>query len=85
MSGSFYIEGHRSKTGWEDENTALFVGDTGFDTLEKATAKAKEYFKKEKGLHLVVIYKQDKLGVKEGARMIFRNDEGHLEESNLFY
>ena len=85
MKGSFYIEGHRSKSGWEDENTALFEGNTGFDTLEKATAKAKEYFQKEKDLHLVVIYKQDMLGVKEGARMIFRNDEGHLEESNLFY
>ncbi|MFZ2054147.1 MAG: hypothetical protein WAU81_08105 [Candidatus Aminicenantales bacterium] len=85
MKGKFYIEGHKSKTGWEDESTLLFEGDTEYDTLEEATAKAKEYFEKEKDLHLVVIYQQDKLGVKEGARMIFRNDEGHLEESNLFY
>jgi hypothetical protein len=85
MKGQFYIEGHKSKADWEDENTALFEGDTGYNTLDEATAKAKEYFEKENDLHLVVIYKQDKLGVKEGARMIFRNDEGQLEESNLFY
>jgi hypothetical protein len=85
MKGSFYIEGHKSKTDLEDESTALFEGNTGSDSLEEATAKAKEYFEKEKDLHMVVIYKQDKLGVKQGARMIFRNDEGQLEESNLFY
>jgi hypothetical protein len=85
MKGPFYIEGHKSKTGLEDENTALFEGNTGCDSLEEASAKAKEYFEKEKGLDLVVIYQQDQLGVKQGARMIFRNDEGHLEESDLFY
>jgi hypothetical protein len=85
MKGPFYIEGHKSKTGLEDENTALFEGNTGFDSLEEASAKAKEYFEKEKGLDLVVIYQQDQLGFKQGARMIFRNDEGHLEESDLFY
>jgi hypothetical protein len=85
MKGPFYIEGHKSKTGLEDENTALFEGNTGCDSLEEASAKAKEYFEKEKGLDLVVIYQQDQLGFKQGARMIFRNDEGHLEESDLFY
>lgn len=85
MKGPFYIEGHRSKTDWEDENTALFEGNTGFESLEDASAKAREYFEKEKDLHLVVIFKQDELGVKAGARMIFKNDEGDLEESNLFY
>jgi hypothetical protein len=85
MKGPFYIEGHKSKTDWEDENTRLFEGDTEYVTLEEATAKAKEYFEKRADLHLVVIYKQDALGVREGARMIFRNDEGQLEESNLFF
>ncbi len=85
MKGPFYIEGHKSKADWDDENTALFEGDTGYGTLVEAAAKAKEYFEKEKDLHLVVVYRQDKLGVKEGARIIFRNDEGQLEESTLFY
>ncbi len=85
MKGPFYIEGHKSKTDWDDESTALFGGDTDYGTLVEATTKAKGYFEKEKDLHLVVIYRQDKLGIKEGARIIFRNDEGQLEESNLFY
>lgn len=85
MKGKFYIEGHRSKTGWEDEDTLLFESDASFKTIEEAAAKAREYFEKEKDLHLAVIYQQDSLGVKVGARMIFRNDEGQLEESNLFY
>lgn len=85
MKGEFYIEGHRSKTDWEDENTALFEGDTGYKTIEEATAKAKGYFEKEKDLHLAVIYQKDQLGTRVGARMIFRNQEGDLEESNLFY
>ena len=85
MNGPFYIEGHRSKAGWEDEDTLLFEGDASYKTIEEAAAEAKGYFEKTKDLHLVVIYQQDKLGVKEGTRMIFRNDEGQLEESNLFY
>ncbi|HUU37586.1 MAG TPA: hypothetical protein VMW46_05210 [Candidatus Desulfaltia sp.] len=85
MKGEFYIEGHKSKTDWEEETTLILQDDKGYSTLEEATAKAKEYFEKEKDLNLVVIYQQDKLGTREGARMIFRNDEGHLEESNLFY
>ena len=85
MKGPFYIEGHRSKTGWEDEDTSLFEGDTAFKNLEEATSKAKAIFSEKKDLHLVVIYQQDSTGVKEGARLIFRNDEGQLEESTLFY
>lgn len=85
MKGKFYIEGHRSKTGWDDEDTSLFESDTAYKTIEEATAVARDYFEKEKDLHLAVIYQKDPLGTKVGARMVFRNDEGDLEESNLFY
>lgn len=85
MKGKFYVEGHRSKGGWEDESTLVLKDDKGYPTLDDATAKAKEYFEKDKDLHLAVIYQEDKDGTKEGAKMIFRGDEGDLEESLLFY
>jgi hypothetical protein len=85
MKGTFYIEGHKSKGGWDDETTLILQDDRGYGTLEDATAKAKEYFEKEKDLHLAVIYQEDKMGTKEGAKMMFRGEEGELEESLLFY
>jgi C4-type Zn-finger protein len=85
MKGKFYIEGHKSKGGWEDEITLILQDDKGYSTLEEATTKAKEYFEKEKDLHLAVIYQEDKMGTKEGAKLMFRDDEGALEESLLFY
>ncbi|MEW5901735.1 MAG: hypothetical protein AB1715_09765 [Acidobacteriota bacterium] len=83
--GEFYIEGHKSKENWEDENTMVFQTEAGLTTLEEATARAKDYFEKEKDLGLTVIYQQDDDGTKEGIKIIFRNDEGELEESCLFY
>jgi hypothetical protein len=85
MKGKFYIEGHKSKSGWEDETTLILQDDKGYSTLEEATSKAKEHFEKEKDLHLAVIYRENNMGTKEGAKMIFRDDEGALEESLLFY
>jgi hypothetical protein len=85
MKGKFYIEGHRSKGGWEDEITLILQDIQGYGTIEEATGKAKEYFAKEKDLQLVVIYQQDDSGTREGAKMMFRGEEGELEESLLFY
>ena len=70
MKGKFYIEGHRSKSDWEDENTLVLTDDKGYGSLEEATQKAREYFDRQKELQLAVI---------------FRGDEGELEESLLFY
>jgi hypothetical protein len=83
--GKYYVEGHKSKADWEDESTLVIESGQGFDTLEEASTKAREYFEKEKELGLTVIYQQDALGTKEGVKFIFRNDEGDLEESALFY
>ena len=84
-TGKFYVEGHKSKENWEDENTIIIPGDQGFASLAEATAKAREYFEREKGLGLMLVYQQDAEGAKEGLKMIFRNEEGELEESALFY
>ena len=85
MTGKFYIEGHRSKSDWEDESTLILQDDKGYSSLEEATVKAKEYFEKQTELQLAVIYQKDEEGTKEGTKMIFRGDEGELEESLLFY
>jgi hypothetical protein len=85
LKGKFYVEGHRSKSDWEDESTVIVPAETGYDTLEEATAKAREHFDTQKEMGLAVIFQQDAEGTKEGLRFIFRNDEGELEESNIFY
>jgi hypothetical protein len=85
MSRKFYIEGHKSKENWEDENTVIIEGSEGYSSLEEARIKAKEYFDKEKELGLMVIFKEGREGSKEGVKFIFRNDEGSLEESDLFW
>jgi hypothetical protein len=84
-TGKYYVEGHKSKANWEDENTLIIQSDQGFESLDEATAKAREYFDREKDLGLAVIFQQDEEGAKEGIKMIFRDDEGNLEESTLFY
>jgi hypothetical protein len=84
-AGKFFVEGHRSKANWEDESTMILPADQGYDTLEEATARAREHFEKEKEMGLAVIFQQDAEGTKEGLKLIFRNEEGQLEESALFY
>jgi hypothetical protein len=85
MSGKFYIEGHKSKENWEDENTVIIESSEGYHSLEEATNKARAYFEKEKELGLMVIFKESKEGSKEGVKFIFKNDEGSLEESALYW
>ena len=83
--GKYFVEGHRSKADWEDESTVIVPADKGYDSLDEATAKARECFAEEKEMGLAVIFQQDAEGVKEGLKFIFKNAEGELEESALFY
>lgn len=84
MSKKYFIEGHKSKTKIEDEETMVFDRES-FKTLEDATTKAKEYLEKEKDLSLTVIYKEDPDGTREGVKFIYKDEEGKLEESSLFW
>jgi len=84
MSKKYFIEGHKSKMNLEDENTLVFDGE-GFETVEKASAKAKEYLEKEKDVNLTVIYKEDADGTREGIKFIYKGQEGEIEESELFW
>ena len=83
--GQFYVEGHRSKSGWEDEGTLILPAERGYDSLGDASAKAREYFESRPEMGLAVIFQRDDDGTKEGLKFIFRNDEGELEESDLLY
>lgn len=85
MSRKFYIEGHKSKENWEDENTIIVESNEGFKTVDEATTRAREYFDKEEELGLMVIFKRGSEGSKEGVKFIFKNDEGNLEESLLYW
>jgi hypothetical protein len=85
MAGKFYIEGHKSKENWEDENTVIIESSEDFSSLEEATTRAKEFFDKEKELGLMVIFREGREGSKEGVKFIFKTDEGNLEESDLFW
>jgi Ser-tRNA(Ala) deacylase AlaX len=84
MSEKYFIEGHKSKTKLEDEDTLVFDGES-CETLEKATAKAKEYLEKGKDVSLTVIYKENLDGMREGVKFIYKGEEGELEESSLFW
>jgi hypothetical protein len=85
MSRKYFIEGHKSKENWEDENTLIVEPSQSFDSLQEATAKAREYFDRQKDLGLMVIFKTGSGGSKEGVKFIFRDDEGKLEESDLYW
>jgi hypothetical protein len=84
MSHKYFIEGHKSKTKIEDEETLVFDRES-FKTVEDATTKAKEYLEKEKDISLTVIYKEDLDGTREGVKFIYKDEEGKLEESTLFW
>jgi len=85
MSGKFFIEGHKPKQSLEDENTLLIESEEAYPTVEEATAKAREYFDREQDLGLMVVYTMDAEGTKEGVKFIFKNDEGQLEETDLYW
>lgn len=85
MTNRFYIEGHKPKQSLEDENTLLVESEEAFPTVEEATARAREYFDKEQELGLMIIYTLNEEGTKEGIRFIFKNAEGELEETDMFW
>jgi len=84
MSHKFFVEGHKPKTKLGDENT-LVIDHEGYETVEEATTKAKEFFDKEKDLGLTVIYKEDPDGSREGVKFIYKDADGKLEESTLYW
>jgi len=80
MKEYFYLEGHRSKSDYGEEDTLILDDSQAYASEEKAVAQAKEYFAADQDLSLIVIYRGLKLGDKYGIKYIFRNQDGMLEE-----
>jgi hypothetical protein len=85
MSATYSVEGHKSKTAMDDEQTELFLLADVSPSLEGAVAKAKECFSQDSRLGLAVIYKENPSGGRQGLKFIFRNSEGKLEEADLYW
>jgi hypothetical protein len=84
MSKKYFLEGHRSKNQLDDDKTLLFDGE-GFATIDDATDRAKKLFDERKELGLAVIYQEEPDGTRHGLKFIYRDDEGKLEESSLYW
>ena len=84
MKGDYFIEGHRPRTTVDDEETST-VNDHGFETLEAATAKAKEFFDREPDLGLAVIYRREPDGTSQGVKFIFKDEDGTFQDFPLYW
>jgi len=84
MSGKYFVEGHRPKTSVQDEETLTF-NYHGYETVEEATAKAKEFFDKERDLSLAVIYRKEPDGTSQGVKFIYKDEDGSFEDFPLYW
>ncbi len=80
MKAFFFIEGYKAKKKMDYEETLAFKDGQAYLSEEKATSKAREYFKNEEELSLIIIYKGLKLGEKTGIKYLHRNQDGELDE-----
>ena len=85
MKTQYDIEGFRSKTTAEEEDTKIFDHTQEFSTLDEAAAKAREFLEKNKELGLAVISKHSPTGDHQGLKFIFRDKEGKFEEGDLYW
>lgn len=85
MSMEYIIEGFKSKTTIDEEDTKLFDFNQEFLTLDEAAAKARELFEKDKQMGLAVIYKHSPTGDHQGLKFIFKDKEGVFEEADLYW
>jgi len=85
MNETYSVEGHKSKTTMDDEQTELFLLANVSPTLEGAVAKAKERFGQDSQLGLAVIYKDQPTGDRQGLKFIFRDSEGRIQEADLYW
>ncbi len=85
MSTQYLIEGFKSKTTLDEEDTKILDFRQDFGSLEEAAAKAREFFEKDRQLGLAVIYRHGPAGDHQGLKFIFKNQEGSFEEADLYW
>ncbi len=80
MKQYYFLEGHKAKTDYSQEDTLVFEDSRAYATVETALAKARGSFEDKEELGLVVIFKGIKGGDRYATRFIFRDKSGKLEE-----
>ncbi|MFO7867108.1 MAG: hypothetical protein R6V02_09905 [Candidatus Aminicenantes bacterium] len=81
MKNKFFIEGHKSKSNYDQEDTLVLNDKQFYSSEEEATQKAKESMTSNPDLGLVVIYKQgQEKDDREGIKFLYRTKENELEE-----
>jgi len=81
MKETFFIEGHKSKSDFEQEDTLILKDDQSYSSEEEAAQKAREHMKSNPDLGLVVIFKQGpEEDEREGVKFLFRTKENQVEE-----
>jgi hypothetical protein len=83
MKESFFIEGHKSKSNFEDENTLILKDNQVYSSEEEATDKARENIKSNPDIDLVVIFKRNpdtEEDEREGIKFLFRTKENEVQE-----
>lgn len=79
MKVKYYINGHKSKTDYSYEDTLILEDKKAYASEEDALKKAKEYFKKDGNIQLIVIYKGLEMGPKQGTKFLFKDKDGNIE------
>ncbi len=79
MKTKYYIQGFKAKTDYSYEDTLILEDKKAYPSEEEAIKKAKEYFKKNEKLQLIVIYKGLEMTPKQGTKFLFKDKEGNLE------
>jgi hypothetical protein len=83
MKDAFYIEGHKSKADYEDEETLILNDKNAYASEEEATRKAQKNMQSNPEIDLVVVYKrnrEDEQDEREGIKFLFRTKENEIQE-----
>jgi hypothetical protein len=83
MKDTFFIEGHKSKSDFEDENTLILKDSNPYSSEKEATEKAKENMKSNPDIDLVVVFKKspdNEEDEREGIKFLFRTKENEIQE-----
>ncbi|MBM3312350.1 MAG: hypothetical protein FJY80_12680 [Candidatus Aminicenantes bacterium] len=84
MNETYFVQGHRPKSGLGDEETFALQGEGGA-TLEAATVRAREILEADPTLGLAVVYEKRPDGTTEGVKFVYKNEDGGFEDFPLYW
>ena len=80
MEVKYFVEGHKPKADYADENTLIIEPEVAFTSVEDAIAEARSLFEQKNELGLAVILKEGYSGDRELVKFLFRDDTGGVDE-----